>query len=105
MVATWLAPIMTAGARPQPASLARARRASAIKPAGATAQLLLALESRPQRFWSRREILAALPEKKSLNWSLRYCYAMGWIEHTQDARASRYLRYRITAPGMRALHE
>jgi len=74
-------------------------RVAVIRPASATAQLLWVLASSPHRFWSYGEILAKLLEKKNLSWSLRYCYAMGWIERTPDARSERYLRYRITALG------
>jgi hypothetical protein len=74
-----------------------------MEPASATAQLLRVLATKPQRFWSYGEILAKLAEKKKLSWSLRYCYAMGWIECTPDTRTSRYLRYRITTPGLEAL--
>ena len=87
------APAVTPRTRPNPSPL------GTIKPGGATAQLLVVLMRRPERFLSYQEIAQALLEPKSLTWALRQCQAMGWVETTEDPRSARYRRYRITALG------
>jgi len=72
-----------------------------IKPAGASAQLLVVLAATPDRFWSHGEIAARMPDRKSLSWALRQCQLMGWVESTSDPRSARYMRYRISGDGMR----
>ena len=106
MQATWHPPSIDNAAqrarRSRPQSLSLLTPKGSIEPTGATLHILMVLASQPQRFWSHQEILAQQSEPKSLSWSLRYAQVMGWVRSTQDERSQRYLRYQITALGMKA---
>lgn len=46
-------------------------------------------------WWTRQQIVTATGRTgKSVDWALLYLRAGGWIEVSQDARCTRYLRYR-----------